>query len=449
MNATARSPLPLTPRALAAALLAGDRPLFALLRSVGTQALFLATSVLTGVLTARLLGPEGRGIYAAVTVWPALLATLATAGLGNAVVVRLRKAPEQAHGTTGAALVLAFATASLAVATGALVIPGFLRGYDAGTVLFAQVCLASVFVNVLQIVIKQTHAGLRDFGRCNRAHLLPQVFYLLALVAALPFVDSFSARTAVLALLGAGAVAVAVMLPAFVAAAAPRLRTLRADLPKLASFTGRAVTTDVVFTLSYYADRLLLLPFLGMAELGMYAVAFSLSRVVQLAQPAIMSVLLAHMSTQSLEDSRVLHAHAFRMLLVALLGLGGAMWLCGERLLGIAYGEVFAGATLLFQLLVIEASLGALSQVTVQFFLSRDRPGVVSTVQALVLMFTTALLAVLVPAHGALGAAIALCLGAALRELCLLAALKVVFGISPPRPVPLPRDLRYLRGRFR
>ena len=41
-------------------LLRAERPIFAMFQSVGTQVFILAINFLTGVITARLLGPEGR-----------------------------------------------------------------------------------------------------------------------------------------------------------------------------------------------------------------------------------------------------------------------------------------------------------------------------------------------------------------------------------------------------
>ena len=57
------------------------------------------------------------------------------------------------------------------------------------------------------------------------------------------------------------------------------------------------------------------------------------------------------------------------------------LWLAGEWLLGFAYGAEFAAAVGIFRLLVLEASLGVLAQVTMQLYLARDRPGLVSAIQ--------------------------------------------------------------------
>jgi len=77
------------------------------------------------------------------------------------------------------------------------------------------------------------------------------------------------------------------------------------------------------------------------------------------------------------------------------------LWFAGAPLLRLAYGTEFSAANTIFRLLVIEASLGALSQVTAQLYLSHNRPGFVSTIQVCVLGATLAALLLLVPAYGA------------------------------------------------
>src|SRR5688500_12259405 len=146
-------------RRVASQLARGDRPLFAMFRSVGTQVLIVVMNVVTGIITARLLGAEGRGVYVALTLWPPLLAMLATAGLNSAVVFRLRRSPASADAVAGAALLLALGGSLVLITIGAALLPWFLRGYSPATVLFAQLCLAAVTVNATQIVIKQSFAG--------------------------------------------------------------------------------------------------------------------------------------------------------------------------------------------------------------------------------------------------------------------------------------------------
>jgi enterobacterial common antigen flippase len=442
--AAAVSPL----RSLKARLLQADRPLFALFQSVGTQALITVINLLTGVMTARMLGADGRGVYTAVSTWPQLFATLAVAGLNSAIVYRLRKSPERAGGIAGAGIVLCLASSLVCAAVGVLLLPFLMDRYTPDIVLFSQICLVSVMVNSLQMLIKQTFAGIGQFVRCNLANLVPQAFYLFALLAVVISVP-VTARNAVLALLGSGAIALLVALPGFIRLARPRLSTALEELPQLASYSGRAWLMDVVFTTSTYMDRLVLIPMLSPEQLGFYGVAFSFSRVILLSQPAILSVMLSHMSGRAALERRRVHDHALRFLVATLLLGCGLLWIVGKPLLTFAYGAEFAAADTLFRLLVVEASLAVLSQITAQLFLSGDRPGVVSIIQVVVLCVSIALLLVLVPLYGAVGAALGLVGAGLIRWMLFLAASRMILRFPLPRLYLVRDDFRYLLGLLR
>ena len=195
-----------------------------------------------------------------------------------------------------------------------------------------------------------------------------------------------------------------------------------------------------------YSDRLVLVPLLSATELGFYAVAFSFSRVIQFVQPALQSIFLSHMSAQDAGQSKRIHDIATRFLLAALILGCGVLWLVGEWLLRFAYGADFASAVGIFRVLMIEASLSVLAQITVQLFLSRDRPGLVSGIQSVMLAVSFALLLWLVPLFGGMGAAIALAIAAAVRWAALLVAMRRVFGFALPRLWLNGEDLRYVRG---
>ena len=171
---------------LGTSLLQGKRPLFAMLQAVGTQGFIAAINILTGVITARMLGPEGRGIYTAVTTWPQLLATLAFAGLNSAVVFRMRKAPDSAGRVSAGALLLGSAQCLVAITIGAALLPLFMGNYSTATTMFARLCLASALVNSTYMLMKQSFAGIGAFKSFNFANLWPQLLYLVALLVMLP-----------------------------------------------------------------------------------------------------------------------------------------------------------------------------------------------------------------------------------------------------------------------
>lgn len=435
-------------RMLATTLMRGERPLFAFVQSLGAQALIVIINVVTGLIAARALGAQGRGVYAAVTVWPPLLAALGMAGLNDAILYRTRQAPAAMGVVAGAALWLGLGQSLIVMAAGALLLPLFLPQYPRSVVFFAQLCLLSVLVNSLQIVIKQSFAGAARYRQFNLMHGLPQLLHLLALLLVVSL-TTLTPTTATRALLISGVAAVLCVLPAFVRATGPRLRGSLAEMRRLTWYSLRAAPMEVVFALGTYADRLVVIPMLPPAELGYYAVAFSLSRLVQFVQPAIGSVLFSHMTGQSAGDAKRLHDCGFRFLLVCLTAGCLLLWMVGKPLLVFAYGSDFAAASDSFRMLIIEASLSALSGVTVQLFLARGRPGAVSAIQVTVLVVSLLLLLVLVPRYGAVGAAAALAIAALLRCLLLLAALPGTLGLAPPWPILTRDDFRYLAQRLK
>ena len=202
-----------------------------MLRSVGVQALIVLMNMLTGIITARLLGPDGRGVYAAVTLWPPLLGMLATAGLTSAVVFRLRRQPEAVAEVSGAALLLGGLYALVMIVVGAVVLPAFMTRYSGTTVLFAQACLVTVALNATQIVFKQTFAGTGKYWYCNLTHLLPQLFHLVLLVAIMS-ATAMTPRYAAVALFASSGLAVLAMLPKFLRVARPRFTGVWARLAR-------------------------------------------------------------------------------------------------------------------------------------------------------------------------------------------------------------------------
>src|SRR5713101_4590346 len=57
-----------------------------ILLTAGTNGLSAVLGITTGMLAARLLGPQGRGELAAIQTWPSFIATLAMLGLPEALV---------------------------------------------------------------------------------------------------------------------------------------------------------------------------------------------------------------------------------------------------------------------------------------------------------------------------------------------------------------------------
>lgn len=424
-----------------------DRPAFALLQSVGVQVAVLFVNLATGVVTARLLGPDGRGIFTAISTWPHLLSTMATAGLTSAMVFNLRRPNQDRGRIVGAGFTMGFGFAALAIAAGVVMLPHAMTQYDAGVTLMAQVCLLATFVNVTHIIYKQVFAGIGAYRAFNVAQVLPPAVYLTALLIFAATVG-LDAKLAAVALLGGGALAVLAITPSALKAVAPQFKGIGSSVRDLWSFTRRAAGADFVGAISAYADRLLLIPMISAAELGLYVVAYSFSRTINVVQPAVSSVIFSSMSHRSEGAIKTMHDHAFRFALYGLLAVIGGLMLIDRPLLTLVYGAEFGRAAELFRVLILEAALGSLCYITSQVYLATDRPGYVSVVQSICFGVSVTAMLVLIPHMDALGAAYALLIAAVVRLVLLFGGMVFYLRLAPTRLWPAWSDIKYLRERL-
>src|SRR6267154_1339189 len=73
-----------------------------------TNVALAGLGVVTGILSARILGPSGEGEFAAIQTWPILLGTLATLGLDFSVVYYIAREPEDGRSLTSTATIMGF-----------------------------------------------------------------------------------------------------------------------------------------------------------------------------------------------------------------------------------------------------------------------------------------------------------------------------------------------------
>ncbi len=425
-----------------------------------------ALNVLTGILSARMLGAEGRGVFAAVTFWPQLLGAIAIGGIPLAIVYLGRRYPGSQQALTRAALGSGAVATVVATAVGLYVVPRFLASHGPEVAALGSLCALFTFVNVGHMICRQLLVSRQDFRRFNIACWMPSFTFLVALLAlyAMGRLDAWTASLAVVAsglpvllwlvwvvFRGAAAAAAApdaepgVRPPA--APAAQPTTSVRQSLRALLHFGLRSTPGEIVMVLSQHVDRLILVALVAPAELGLYVVALSFSRLLLILQVSSSAVLLPSMASRSREEIRRLHDRAFWITLVAAAVAAIIAIAVGGPALRLTYGPEFEGALPIFQLLIVEAALACVAQVTSHLFQALDRPGVPSTIQVLAFVLALIGCAFLVPQYGAWGAALAMLLATLGRLLMLLVAVWKTVEPGPRLPLGPGRRLRVLGAR--
>lgn len=416
----------------------------AVIRTFGAQVLVLALNLGTGMLTARLLGPDGRGIYSAVVTWPLLLAQLSVSGLQSAVVVH---AARDASATSGAASLLAVTLSVLIAGAGALVLPLLMGHYEPSAVTLGLIYLAVAPVQALHIIMKQGLSGVGAFGPLNLVNVLTPAVGAAALLSAAAL-GPLTPESAVIAAAVATVATVLLTARPWWSWVRPAFRDLRGSWARMRGFVGRAFAADLVVALAGSVDRIILIPLVSEAALGLYVVAYSFSRVILVLSPVIGSVVFSRMASHEPVARKILHDRAFRFVLAAIAVMMAGLWLFDRWLLTTFYGREFGDATVLFRVLALEAGCVLLLDITMKYLLSSGRPAAASLLQVVGLALSTALILSLTSAFGVLGAAAGAAAAAALK---LAAAMALLRSRGETLPGILLRrdDLAYLRSRLR
>ena len=416
--------------------------LFGMAQTLVAQGVTLFVNVATGIITARLLGPAGRGEFASAGLWILLPSLLSVVGLQSAAVYEIRRQPTAAASISVAAFGLATAAYIPIALVSLWLIPSLMHGYRSQIVCLARLAVLGSVLNVWSLIQSQVLLGTRNMHVFNLSTYSMAMVYLMLLLVLVAF-HALSPTTGILAMI-AGTTLVLVPKIGWVARQWC-WRSLRpfAFVGPLVRYTAKAAATDMVGVLYSHIDRLVLIGLVSPAAFGLYAVAISFARTLMVLQSAVSSVTLADLSHKPVAEIEVYIHRTFRALLWLLLVVCMAGVMLGGPLLRLLYGQHFGDAAPIFYVLLADASLTCLGQLLIEAFLASGKPLYPSAVQVVCLGITTAALFILTPRLGGIGAGTAMACGSSLRLFLLLMGLRRI-GLGLPNPIPRPSEVRDL-----
>ena len=420
----------------------------AIFQTIASRVLVLSLNICTGVLTARALGPDGRGEQAAIILWATTLPYLATLGLPAAIIYFGKREPERQGETLGTAFFLGALFSLCAVGIGFLGLPHWLNNYSEQTVSYARWLLLSIPIGLLTLLIACAAETLGNFSLSNKTRLLPPVMSLLILLG-LTLANRLSPFVAALAM-------ILPSIPVFFIVATALSRAVRIEFNhpvqnsfKLLHYGIRAYGIDVVNTLAGRIDQIFIVGLLSGESLGIYVVSTSIAGMLNTIQNSVTTVLLPKITGKPRQEIELLSSLVFRTFLL----LGGAgillIGLLSPFLLSLLYGDSFLAATPTMRILLVEAWIASAAGILSQAFLAVGKPGFLTILQGASLGITVLFLSIGVPLYGLLGACLSLLAADSLKLLLIMLSFKFVLNMSIPSPFLNRSDLRILAYRLR
>jgi O-antigen/teichoic acid export membrane protein len=398
--------------------------------TVATNSLILAVNLGSGIVLARSLGPSDRGILAAAILWPAILASTGSVGVAEGVTYLSGKAGGDASPILSSALAFGIVQSVVLILLGTLLLPLLLAGNAAMALGAALYYLWLIPLNLLTQYGIGLLQGRMSLSAFNFARLSVHVVYT-ALIIALWTQKAVTVRSAVTASLAAWA-----------AAAVLTLWLIRrrgywvwgldlADLRALISFGVKLQLGNVATILASKLDIVVLTFLASAGSLGVYVVAGTVGPIVGLVPGALALVLYPRSVRSSTADWRVTLARLLLIGLTVTVLAGPVMIVALPRLIPIVFGEAFASAVPVAELLVLGYLFRGYAGMFVAMLRGAGRPLRASTGEIVGLMLFAFCLLILTRHYGVVGTATALTLSAAATLIWMVIQSCVMSETSP------------------
>jgi O-antigen/teichoic acid export membrane protein len=372
----------------------------------GAQLAITAIGVGTGVIVARTLGPEGRGHFQLLSVFPAFLSNFVKLGIPQATVYSIRRRGAATSTVVSHAFVFAL------VLGGALTVGSFLcRDWLLATALkgappetLPPILLLFPFVLVQAFFLGALQAEER-FREYSFQQVAPTLLGFFGMAIALLWLH--------LGLFGAVLVQTIVVMfvTVWLAVRVHRRAPLRLvwDPPlarEMLTFGGKSYVQTLAATLHRSLDQYMLNFFVGAAPVGLYAVGVGLTNILLKIPDAIGTVLFPRLAGLPEREAHAETSRACRLTLFVTTSLAILFFLFGGFAIRTLYGARFGGAVRPMYFMLPGVVLMSLYLILTRNFTSRNRQGVNILAAATALGANVVLNWLLIPRWGAEGAAL-------------------------------------------
>jgi len=397
-------------------------------------------ALVTAPLQAHALGPEGRGLLAAVLVPTAVAPWIADMGRASYATHASARgvAPGRLIGSLGA---LAVATGILGMVAAPALASLFADGRD---VVYQYLLIGLLLLPVLLFgqVLTGINTGLERWGAVIASRFISAGGLLVAVVVLFAFGRLTVATTA----LSVFACSLLSLLPQWLPLRRERPRFSPRAAIAGARFGARAWVASLASLSNISLDQLLMAVLVSERQLGLYAVAFTLSNV----SAAFTGAVVTSVAPRVARGDQVLAQVSVRLTLAFVTGIGAVVAAAAPIGLPLLFGSAFADAVPLAWILLAAAVPLAGAQVLGSALIADGAPGLPAITESLALVVTFTALWITLPRYGALAAAVvSVCAYSLNFALLVVLARRRIGGRAVDFVLARPAELRQAAARVR
>jgi O-antigen/teichoic acid export membrane protein len=349
--------------------------------TVAITAAKLAVGLLTGIIIARALGPDGRGALTAILTAPQILGWLFGMGSGAAVAYHLSR--DASCGgrllTTWLLIMIPFNLAAVIAAEALL--PTLLSAQSPETLALARLYVATIAMVIVSDLLIHFLLGAQDFGMFNLLGFGQPAGVALG-YGGLWLAGAFSVESA---LIPQALMSFVVMIVAAVRVIGRHgFGRIDLDLGRRSFWYALRTHGEIVSGLVNQRLDLLIIPaYLSAVAVGYYAIATSVSWLVVSISGALATIVMPAAAARAAESGRQLVLRSFHATLVIGLVLGGGLFVLADPAVWLVYGPEFAPSVLSLRVLLPGAILYAAAGILLKGLYVENRPFTATLCQAL------------------------------------------------------------------
>ena len=378
----------------------------------------------SGLIVARILGPEGRGEFATIVLWPSTLATFCDLGLGFSFSYLAGKNRDSIHGIWTLAWVFSLLIGGIVSLVAMVILPS--------VVVLSDIALMGLRWNLATIPFMLL-AGYLNYILLGAGYIVEFNFVRVCLsicnilfVTFLVAADRASIISFTVALILAQLASSLLAILLSVSCLHPTWHW-RPDLMRPVFRYGiKVYISSLMGQANLRLDQLVMSVTVSPTQLGLYAVSVAISGMVSPLYSAVAIVVLPRVTQAS---SRLLGGKtALRYLWLIFIGgvpVTFILWFMMPLLLPLLFGDTYTPSILTAQILVIAAFFQGCMLMLGNSLRGLGSPGKEAISQGIGLLVTFGLLFLLLPVWGIMGAAIA-----SLVAYCVVVLIQIVFLFS-------------------
>ena len=360
-----------------------------------------------GIITARLLGPVGRGELAAVILWPSILATISGLGISESLIYFSGKNKDRIPQLFSCSIIIAIVQSIIFMTIGYFLIPLFLKKYEPSVVHICQMYLVYIPLFFLTLYPTSLLQGTMKFKKFNFIRIIVIAFFVSG-ISLLALLGRVTVKNTVLVWITSEFMTLIICVIFLLQEKMISWQIDKMTLKDILSYGWKVHIGNISSLLNSRLDQILLSILLVPTMLGFYVIATTIAGIVSIIPQVFCFVAFPSISNQSnIQEKQKLFAKYFRFVFFLTFIVCFFILILSQWLIPIFYGKEFTDSIKPSQILSLTMFFAGCNIILESGFRALGKPLVSSKAELIGLVVSAIILPIFLIKFQIIGAAIA------------------------------------------